>query len=386
MLGRGGGTRGGQGGGNERNTVIDGAKEIDAGPERPTGVRREGGGPAQADRPGPRPAHRPGRSRRARRPGRPDVAAALDAEVDPHPAGRPAGHGPQGLAHDGARPARARWATASRPRPRPSRVPSTPTATPSSSTSTPGRGAPGRRRAGGLGRLQEEGAGRRGAGLQERGPGVAAEGRAGTGRRARLPRPPTCPRPSPTASSTWGPTRAGCPSATTTTPPPSPSTPSAAGGRAMGAERYPKAKRLMVTADAGGSNGYRNRLWKVELAKLAAETGLDHHACATTRQAPRSGTKSSTACSASSPTTGGDAPHLLSDRRGADRRHHHRDRPQVRPNGTKAITRRAPRSPTPSSPHLRSTPTTGTASGTTTSRSRSRASRSGRPSSSFSGP
>ena len=43
----------------------------------------------------------------------------------------------------------------------------------------------------------------------------------------------------------------------------------------MGVQRYPKAKRLMVTADAGGSNGYRNRLWKVELARLAAETGLD---------------------------------------------------------------------------------------------------------------
>jgi Rhodopirellula transposase DDE domain len=47
----------------------------------------------------------------------------------------------------------------------------------------------------------------------------------------------------------------------------------------MGAERYPKAKRLLVTADAGGSNGYRNRLWKVELAKLAAETGLDISVC-----------------------------------------------------------------------------------------------------------
>ena len=42
----------------------------------------------------------------------------------------------------------------------------------------------------------------------------------------------------------------------------------------MGAERYPKARRLLVTADAGGSNGYRNKLWKFELAKLAAETGL----------------------------------------------------------------------------------------------------------------
>ncbi len=49
--------------------------------------------------------------------------------------------------------------------------------------------------------------------------------------------------------------------------------------QAMGAERYPKAKRLMVTADAGGSNGYRNRLWKVELAELAAETGLAITVC-----------------------------------------------------------------------------------------------------------
>ena len=47
----------------------------------------------------------------------------------------------------------------------------------------------------------------------------------------------------------------------------------------MGRSRYPKAKRLMLTADAGGSNGYRNRLWKVELAKLAAETGLSITVC-----------------------------------------------------------------------------------------------------------
>jgi hypothetical protein len=47
----------------------------------------------------------------------------------------------------------------------------------------------------------------------------------------------------------------------------------------MGRARYPDATRLMVTADAGGSNGYRNRLWKVELAKLAAETGLQITVC-----------------------------------------------------------------------------------------------------------
>jgi hypothetical protein len=47
----------------------------------------------------------------------------------------------------------------------------------------------------------------------------------------------------------------------------------------MGRARYPDATTLMVTADAGGSNGYRNKLWKVELAKLAAETGLAITVC-----------------------------------------------------------------------------------------------------------
>jgi hypothetical protein len=43
----------------------------------------------------------------------------------------------------------------------------------------------------------------------------------------------------------------------------------------LGKKRYAnKAKRLLITADCGGSNGYRVRLWKVELQKLANETGL----------------------------------------------------------------------------------------------------------------
>lgn len=47
----------------------------------------------------------------------------------------------------------------------------------------------------------------------------------------------------------------------------------------MGSQRYPDALRLMVTADAGGSNSYRSRLYKVELARLAAETGLEITVC-----------------------------------------------------------------------------------------------------------
>jgi Rhodopirellula transposase DDE domain len=47
----------------------------------------------------------------------------------------------------------------------------------------------------------------------------------------------------------------------------------------MGQELYPDAKRLLITADAGGSNGYRLRLWKLELQKLADETGLEIAVC-----------------------------------------------------------------------------------------------------------
>jgi hypothetical protein len=47
----------------------------------------------------------------------------------------------------------------------------------------------------------------------------------------------------------------------------------------MGADRYPYATRLLVTADAGGSNGYRNRTWKAHLARLGDETGLEITVC-----------------------------------------------------------------------------------------------------------
>jgi transposase len=47
----------------------------------------------------------------------------------------------------------------------------------------------------------------------------------------------------------------------------------------LGRERYPEARTLTVTADCGGSNGYRTRLWKVELQRLADETGLAIQVC-----------------------------------------------------------------------------------------------------------
>jgi hypothetical protein len=49
--------------------------------------------------------------------------------------------------------------------------------------------------------------------------------------------------------------------------------------RTMGQPLYPEATRILITADAGGSNGYRLRLWKRELQKLADETGLEIAVC-----------------------------------------------------------------------------------------------------------
>src|SRR4051795_5239375 len=49
--------------------------------------------------------------------------------------------------------------------------------------------------------------------------------------------------------------------------------------QARGSADYPSALRLLITADAGGSNSYRYRLWKAELAALAAETGLEITVC-----------------------------------------------------------------------------------------------------------
>ncbi len=41
----------------------------------------------------------------------------------------------------------------------------------------------------------------------------------------------------------------------------------------MGSRAYPRARRLLITADAGGSNGYRSRLWKVALQRLGVRFG-----------------------------------------------------------------------------------------------------------------
>jgi len=48
---------------------------------------------------------------------------------------------------------------------------------------------------------------------------------------------------------------------------------------AAGRASYPQARRLLITADAGGSNGYRTRAWKTGLAALAEQTGLQITCC-----------------------------------------------------------------------------------------------------------
>ncbi len=47
----------------------------------------------------------------------------------------------------------------------------------------------------------------------------------------------------------------------------------------MGTMRFPRARKLMITADGGGSNSSRNRLWKVALQDLASDLGLPLHVC-----------------------------------------------------------------------------------------------------------
>lgn len=49
--------------------------------------------------------------------------------------------------------------------------------------------------------------------------------------------------------------------------------------QARGRHDYPRARRLLITTDGGGSNGYRTRGWKTQLAGLAAESGLEITVC-----------------------------------------------------------------------------------------------------------
>ena len=75
----------------------------------------------------------------------------------------------------------------------------------------------------------------------------------------------------------------------------------------MGRPRYGRARSLLITADAGGSNGPRVRLWKWELQQLADGPAWRSRS-AISRRAPASGTRSSTGCSRTSAPTGAASP------------------------------------------------------------------------------
>ncbi len=47
----------------------------------------------------------------------------------------------------------------------------------------------------------------------------------------------------------------------------------------MGQQLYPNSQHIMITADCGGSNSYRSRLWKLKLQELATETRKTIHVC-----------------------------------------------------------------------------------------------------------
>ena len=159
--------------------------------------------------------------------------------------------------------------------------------------------------AGDLRRHEEEGIGRR---LQECRPGMAAHGDARARARARLPERCGRARRSRTASTTWRATKPGSASAATTTRPPSPSPPIRQWWTMMGRAAYPGATHLLITADAGGSNGYRSRAWKTRAAAPGRRPPAAHHRLATSHRARASGTRSSIGSSATSPRTGAAAP------------------------------------------------------------------------------
>ncbi|MZG88381.1 ISAzo13 family transposase, partial [Staphylococcus aureus] len=47
----------------------------------------------------------------------------------------------------------------------------------------------------------------------------------------------------------------------------------------MGRKIYPDAKKLLICADSGGSNGYRVRLWKIKLQEFANKSGMEITVC-----------------------------------------------------------------------------------------------------------
>ena len=92
---------------------------------------------------------------------------------------------------------------------------------------------------------------------------------------------PPWARSPPMGCTMWGPTKAGSALASPTTRPNLRWRAFAVGGARWGSPftPRPKARRLLITADGGGSNGYRVRLWRVQLQKLADEIQMTVQVC-----------------------------------------------------------------------------------------------------------
>ena len=101
----------------------------------------------------------------------------------------------------------------------------------------------------------------------------------GKGSGPRFSRPRRCHAPTLTASTIWRGTRVLSMWEPITTPPVLPWPRSEVGGATKAGDCIRKLARLLITADGGGSNGYRVRLWKWELQRLANQTGLEIAVC-----------------------------------------------------------------------------------------------------------
>ena len=133
-----------------------------------------------------------------------------------------------------------------------------------------------------------------------------------------------------------------------------------------GRAAYPRARRLLITADAGGSNGIRTRAWKTELAALAAgDRAGDHRVPLPARHLQVEQNRAPDVLPHHHELAG-QAPDQPRGHRAGHRCHHHprrADRP--RRTGHRACTRPGQRSATSRWQRFPSTATTGTATGTT---------------------
>ena len=96
----------------------------------------------------------------------------------------------------------------------------------------------------------------------------------------------------------------------------------------MGHARYPVASSLLITADCGGSNGARVRLWKRELQNLADELSLKITVCHLPPGTSKWNKIEHKLFSFITQNWRGGPPGQLSDHRATDRGNHHADRPQ----------------------------------------------------------